>query len=660
MKFVSRTLLAATLGLALLPGPVQGASKKDAPGPDVPLTEWMQQYEAWDAYARELSRRDLSPAASLEQADALIRAGNPEQGLKVLAAAGTFSDPSMEGRRLWLRARGLRHTGRFQESVLGFARAASMLGREHAVERMRSEPGLDRLLESVWIRLFWNNLAPGDSGLAQARATVLARMMDLAAAAWPKERFWTSTREIWPVRPVTSSLSSAVNRRERVTVARGLTALSLGMWDKSREYFAALPDRQISEFWLNLVTSVQKDDHVPGRSPFLDAFAPLITKELWVFAGPDVPSWSTFLSSLQNMDPKSALRLIRKEADSALLGPQMREALQLLEQAFVLMSEDVGAADTSMISSKVPVPLQAAAMLLGGRIPAESDARTYGMLCALAGAGGFTPYPAAQIPLPLSYEVVPPDPLLDLVGNYVRLVTRIGEGDRHAAAKLAFLFPGTPGAVDSLMFLAREAHSAGDKDRAWAYLNRIRVEDLAGEQKTDYLLARAGLEMEIGREDDAFATYKAVMAADPSRVPAERKLKLAAMAQQKGAWKWAQSILEELDENRSALPRPLQAELLFWIGEGAQYQGDEAGALDAYLHLGWEYMDQNIWAVTAMYRAGLIYENQGRYATAKKVFETVLRHSDRKSQKKAATDRIRSVETKMRKAGSSGGARALF
>ncbi|HKK33412.1 MAG TPA: hypothetical protein VJ934_07595 [Desulfomicrobiaceae bacterium] len=658
MKFVPRTLLGATLGLVLLCGPAQGASSKTVSGPDIPLTEWMQEYEAWDAYARELSRRELSPEASLEHADAVIRAGNPQQALSILASAGVFSDSSLEGHRLWLRARGLRHLGRFEEAVLGFAQAASMLGRDSAVSRMRSEPGLDRLLESVWIRLFWNNLAPGDSGLSQARTTVLARIMDLATAAWPDEHFWKSTREIWPVRPISSPLSLADNRRERETVAKGLTALSLGLWDKSREYFSALPDQQSSRFWLTLIKSVQHPGPSSGQSPFLDAFAPFITKELWVFAGPDVPSWNAFISSLQALDPEAGLRLIRKEAQSALLGPTMRESLDVLEQAFILLARG-GRSDTAALPGKAPLPLQAASMLLRGEVPETSDARTYGLLCALVNAGGFTSYPAAQIPVPFRYNDVPNKTSLDLVGNYARLVNKAGD-DRDAAAKLAFLFPGTPGAVDSLMFLAGEAHSAGDKDRSWAYLNRIQAEELGGKRKTEYMLARAGLEMELGREDDAFATYKKVMAVDSSRVPADRKLKLAAMAQQKGAWKWAQTILEELNENRSALPRPLQAELLFWIGEGAQYQGDEAGALDAYLHLGWEYMDQNIWAVTAMYRAGLIYENQGKYATAKKVFETVLKHSDRKSQKKAATDRIRNVEAKMRKAESSGGSRALF
>ena len=656
MKFISRSLVAAALGLVLLPCPSPGAKKKN--GPDVPLTEWMQQYEAWDAYAREMSRKTLSPEASLKQADALIKAGHPDQALTILDGTGAFSGSSLEGRRLWLQARGLRHTGRFEESVLGFARASTLLGEKQAVKLMREEPGLDRLMESVWIRLFWNNLAPSDPGLSQARSTILARIMDLSAAAWPKKGFWKSTRSIWPVRPSAAPLASAQNRQERVLTAKGLTALSLGMWNRSREYFSSLPEGSRSTFWLTLLKAVQTKGHVEAGTPFPDCFAPYLRQDIWVFTGPESSSWSGFVATLESMSPQKGLTLIRRESGSALLSPEMRDSLKVLEQGFVIM-EGRTLPRPFTVSESAPVSLQAAAMLMQGDIPQKTGPKTYGLLCALSNAGGYAPYPAAQIPVPLTYDAVSNSPSLDLVGNYARLARSAGKGDIDAAAKLAFLFPETPGAVDGLMTLAGQAHKAGNPQRAWAYLNQIKQEDLNGTRRTDFLLARAGLEMELGREDEAFATYKLLMDTAPSRIPAERKLKLAAMAQQKGSWKWAQTILEDLNKNRSSLPRPLQAELLFWIGEGAQYQGDEARALDAYLHLGWEYMDQNIWAVTAMYRAGLIYENRGNYATAKKVFETVLKHSDRKSQKKAATDRIKSVEAKMRTSGQ-GGAKALF
>ena len=656
MKIISRSLLAAALGLALLPCPAPGAQKKN--GPDVPLTEWMQKYEAWDAYARELSRKGLTPEATLKPADALIRAGQPEQALKILDASGAFSDSDLEGRRLWLRARGLRHVSRFEESVLEFARAATLLGGKQAVDRMRLEPGLDRLLESVWIRLFWNNLAPSDPGLSQARSTILAGIMDLAAEAWPKQGFWKATRAIWPVQSATSPLVSSPNYRERELTAKGLAALALGMWDRSREYFSTLPNAGGSRFWLGLLASVQQNRQPDGASPFLDCFAPSMKQDLWVFSGPESSSWSGFLATLESMPPEKGLQLIRRESGSALISSEMRESLAVLEQAFGLLTGS-SRSDVSALPQSAPVSLQAAAMLVQGRIPDKSNPETYGLLCALANAGGYAPYPAAQVPVPLTYDAVSGSPSLDLVGNYARLVRSTGNGDSDAAAKLAFLFPGTPGATDALLDLAGKAHKAGNPQRAWAYLNQIREDNLDGSRKTDFLLARAGLEMELGREDEAFATYKHLMETAPTRISADRKLKLAAMAQQKGSWKWAQTILEELNKNRSSLPRPLQAELLFWIGEGAQYQGDEAGALDAYLRLGWEYMDQNIWAVTAMYRAGLIYENQGNYATAKKVFETVLKHSDRKSQKEAATARIKSVEARMQTR-SRGGAEALF
>ena len=69
-------------------------------------------------------------------------------------------------------------------------------------------------------------------------------------------------------------------------------------------------------------------------------------------------------------------------------------------------------------------------------------------------------------------------------------------------------------------------------------------------------------------------------------------------------------------------------------------------ALETYLRLGWKYPKENMWAVTALYRAGLIYEQQGKSAAAKKLYQTVLENSGRESQKKAAKQRIKAIESK--------------
>ena len=73
---------------------------------------------------------------------------------------------------------------------------------------------------------------------------------------------------------------------------------------------------------------------------------------------------------------------------------------------------------------------------------------------------------------------------------------------------------------------------------------------------------------------------------------------------------------------------------------------EKVGQPETYLRLGWKYPKENMWAVTALYRAGLIYEQQGKSAAAKKLYQTVLENSGRESQKKAAKQRIKAIESK--------------
>jgi TolA-binding protein len=95
------------------------------------------------------------------------------------------------------------------------------------------------------------------------------------------------------------------------------------------------------------------------------------------------------------------------------------------------------------------------------------------------------------------------------------------------------------------------------------------------------------------------------------------------------------------------LSSSLQAEVMFWLAEGAQKRGNQQKALENYLKLAWEYPQEHIWAVTALYRSALIYEQQGRLNAAKRLLEQVLDRADRDSQKKAAEDRIEAIERKM-------------
>lgn len=79
--------------------------------------------------------------------------------------------------------------------------------------------------------------------------------------------------------------------------------------------------------------------------------------------------------------------------------------------------------------------------------------------------------------------------------------------------------------------------------------------------------------------------------------------------------------------------------------------GRKEKALKHYLELAWEFPEQNIWAVTAMYRASMIYERKGQFETAKRFLKTVIKRADRKAQKEAAQARLNAIDGKLAKVG---------
>jgi len=154
--------------------------------------------------------------------------------------------------------------------------------------------------------------------------------------------------------------------------------------------------------------------------------------------------------------------------------------------------------------------------------------------------------------------------------------------------------------------------------------------------------------MDMGREEESLQTYQVLLSRDPQRLEPQRRLNLALMIQEKGRWSEAEEILSSMWEQREDFEKGIQAEILFWLGEGAQHQGRLEEALDNYLRLAWEFPEENIWAVTAMYRAGLIYEQREMYSVAARMFEKVIRNAGRESQKKAAEQRLDTVESRQK------------
>lgn len=161
-----------------------------------------------------------------------------------------------------------------------------------------------------------------------------------------------------------------------------------------------------------------------------------------------------------------------------------------------------------------------------------------------------------------------------------------------------------------------------------------------------WLDIKTRIELDSGRQGAALKTYQQmVKTGEP--VPVMTRLRMALLFQQKKNYEAAKTELLAMWDQRASMTTALQAETLFWLGEGEHAMRNTDKALDYYLKLAWQYPQENIWALTAMYRASLIYEKRGKYETAKKLLGTVVRNAARKEQREAAKARIDAIDKKM-------------
>jgi tetratricopeptide (TPR) repeat protein len=285
--------------------------------------------------------------------------------------------------------------------------------------------------------------------------------------------------------------------------------------------------------------------------------------------------------------------------------------------------------------------------------PGQSGSSKQGqLLAALISAGGKDPAPWFFAPFWAKFtsedqlSAAAEDWPLDRSLVYIMNARQWQDSKDHCpknAKRLALLFPETRFGQQAILYLAQEAHSRHQPRQAWQYLNRLDPKDLSDKRLIDYWEARAGLEMELGKEDKSLTSYATLLEMAPKSLGPAKKLKLALMAQRKGRWEWAQAQLQRLWSNKDQLEPKLQAETLFWLAEGWQYQKKDEQALQSYLRIAYAYPEQNIWSVTAMYRAALIYEQQKKFRPARQLLKAVIDKADQESQKKAAKKRLKAI-----------------
>ena len=649
------------LTISLLPV-ICWAAKKES----MPYDQWLLNFKAYDAYVRYLQTKNPTPESIISQARLLLTLNKPSSSLDILKQFETL--PGFEGQRLWLIGKAYRMLGKYDQAISSFVAAARYFSKAKLKALFSREKELDRLWQDVCTLWFWQTLSS-----QKKEHTNLNQAVQVAKKVWPDQVLWNnfatilSTDENW---------AYYLDEHIPLLVAKALSAQSIKNWSLSSSHLNKITNLakgagKIKDFWIGLEQLIHKsksgsslveiDLQAEKASAFFEVYGFRLKKIIpnyWFVPDIDLPSWKNFLDQLKNVSPEAALKLIKNELSSSLLSTRIKSTLKILLFIYQVQTDrfDQALQTWATLENYKDIPLSLA---LAASLLAKSDhpllpysASFYPIARDLLQAAGLgsTSHQAANFWFKTEGKDInalsaayPLDHLLSYLSWKNQLETR---KSYVAARHLAFLFPKTPAGQSGFLFLARAAYKNGYKTLAWKYLQNIQEELLDSTKQLDLIEAKAGILMDLGQTQESLKTYTLLLSKAPKRLPAEKRLKLALLAQQSNKWELAENILTNLWQERKDLSPALQAEILFWLGEGSQYQDKTDQALDYYLQLAWQFPEENIWAITAMYRAGQIYEQKGMLEAAKNLYQAVLKKAERKSQKKAAKQRLTSIEAR--------------
>lgn len=672
-------------GKAAAEKPLPASPKQDDPGAAA-YEQWLKKYGAYDRIvaAPTPDEDDGSGASALKRAEAQLLQGAPRQALAIIEAQQAFEDDGLEARRLWLGGNAHRALGDPYQAVIWYSQAGKLMEPAKIKARLVSEPGLEALWVDVWRRQFWSYVG-NPSASREALGETLHVLLAQAEAAWGGGSFWGKAKESLlsaedgePVadKPADKPGKDAplkVSEADRVLIARAVAAACLEDFDVSRELLGQVSAPALREFWGGFAAFLETGKAPEAKSlagsghakaagfwsanllaPYAD------NRQDWLLGG-SAPSWARFKASIAMLSRDEARQAVEKEMQSLLLSEEMSRLLRSVKLVLCMEEGDLESAQAiweGLEKRKLPVSLRLAGALAFGEelkslLPLEIGAagRLSPALAALLSAGGLGAPLPGEAPFWIRISVGkgdtvgkswPLDRLLVLSDWQTRW---LAAPSPDLARRSAFLFPDTAFGYDCLLSLAQRAVENRAFQLADAYLGRMANLPTDKRRSASRLGLKAKMERESGQDELALASYRELLALHGD-MDFRTRLDVATFLQLKGDFDGGREQLLILWDQRDKQPRALQAEVLFWLGEGEHSLRNYDAALDYYLRLAYQYAQEPMWPTVAMYRSAMIYEIKGNYETAKKLLRSVIATADTKEAQEAAKNRLNALETR--------------
>lgn len=667
--------------------PVVAAQKPAQPDASDPAYEqWLKKYGAYDRIVQPTDNAtDDFGSSALKRAEGLMLQGAFQQALGLIEAQPPYAEPALETQRLWLGGQAHRSLGDPYKAVIWYSHAAKLMDAKQIKARLSGEAGLDALWVDVWRRQFWAYVG-NPSATRDALEVTLRTLLTQAETAWGQENFWIKSKEALalasgelqqnataPQKPGAKDGPLVVNAADRQLIAQAAAAASLEDYPRAKSFLAEVTEPALRDFWGAFLTFLASgkapDAKTLGAAGFAKAagfwnanlLAPYAANRSEWFLGNSAASWTKFKTNITQLPKAEAQEVVDKELQSLLISDDMTRLLRTTKFILFVEEGNLEAAKefwAELDKRKMPICLRIAGGLLfqedlKALLPQEIGAagKLSPALSALLAAGGTGAPLAGEAPFWTRAEVGrssnvnkiwPLDRLLVLADWQARWIAGPGS---ELARRSAFLFPDTSYGYDCLAYLAQRSVENRSFQLAGAYLSRMASLSTDKKGQSARLGLKAKMERDSGKDDEALATYKEILALGVD-LDLKTRLDMATFLQLKNDFEGGRKQLLILWEQHDKLPKAMQAEVLFWLGEGEHSQRNYDEALDYYLRLAYQYPQEPMWPTAAMYRSAMIYEIKGNFETAKKLLHSVIASADTKEAKEAARNRLNALEAK--------------
>lgn len=674
------TVLSMSFCLVVLNASANAAQNSDN------YEQWLENYNAYDRLEQEIVKHPEkdSPEATLKRANVYLKLNSPQKALNIIEMTPPFEDNATEAMRLWYGGQAHRAKGDLTKAVFWFTQASKYMN-DKSLKRslFRQEKDLELIWKDVWRQLYWSYC----SNFTLSKSNQLKILNDILKTGeetWSDD-FWEKADRVYQFEatgnatllptPAKSTKENApfISSVDQQAIAKTLSAVALEEYEQADQFADSISRESVKTFWKALESFIRQGTKPESLDAFKDklkahAFwsghilAPYSAHNDWILGDSNSAAWIKFRDKLLKMPAEQGKTAITKELGSMLISEQTATLLQGFRLAFSLVNDDMEVARDAwnqVERSKLPISLQVAGLIAFGDsidkvMPASASASQtlYPVVSELCSAAGKAQRPGINAPF---WETIPQSRLrhaaktkwpldrLILLAYWQKILNK--KPNTTLAKRAAHVFRNSAFGINSMLYLVDMAIDSKDMQLAAFYLNQLKKRHVNKEYQARWLEAKTRLELGVGKQDKALETYGKLMATNEP-VPAFTRLRMALLMQQRGELPKARAQLLDLWSDKDDYPTAMQAEILFWLGEGEQAMRNTDAALDYYLKLAWKYPQENIWALTAMYRASMIYEQRGKFETAKKFLKTVIKRADTKEQREAAKARLSTIESK--------------